>query len=237
MAKEPKVKVGDRFDKLEVIKKVDIPIMTKKEDENGNTYKEPTGKTKIGWRCICDCGRKVDVPQSTLIAKKSSLRSCGKCPPEKNPDFIPKTMTYEENQEWEELYEYVRINIFGYDKTQMLPNEVTVRLLGLSRGKFMANNKNKNNSKYSYKVILNTFKFCSANIQRALRNNNFKDEKHKFLYIAKIVENNINDVYMRMKNIEKAKEEVKNTTIEVSTHVGAEYKPKEKKKDKFSDLW
>ena len=40
-----------------------------------------------------------------------------------------------------------------------------------------------------------------------------------------------------MKNLEKAKEEAKSTTIEISTHTGAEFKPKEKKTNKFSDLW
>ena len=36
---------------------------------------------------------------------------------------------------------------------------------------------------------------------------------------------------------QKAKEEAKNTTIEAPTHTGAEFKPREKKKDKFTDLW
>ena len=40
-----------------------------------------------------------------------------------------------------------------------------------------------------------------------------------------------------MKNTEKAKEEARNTIVEATSHVGAEFKPKEKKKDKFSDLW
>ena len=56
-------------------------------------------------------------------------------------------------------------------------------------------------------------------------------------FVLKIVERNINDIYLRMKNVEKAKEEAKNVSVEIVTHVGAEYKPKEKKKDKFSNLW
>ena len=55
--------------------------------------------------------------------------------------------------------------------------------------------------------------------------------------ILKIVEKNINTVYMKMKNTEKAKEDAKNIIIDIPTHVGAKFKPKEKKKDKFSDLW
>jgi hypothetical protein len=84
---------------------------------------------------------------------------------------------------------------------------------------------------------LNAFKYSSLDIQRALRTNNFKDEMHKFNYILKIVEKNINTVYVKMKNAQKAKEEAKNTTVEAQTHTGAEFKPREKKKDKFTDLW
>ena len=60
---------------------------------------------------------------------------------------------------------------------------------------------------------------------------------HRFNYVLKIVEKNINTVYMKMKNIQKAKEEAKNITVEVPIHTSANFKPREKKTDKFSDLW
>lgn len=148
-----------------------------------------------------------------------------------------KKMTEKEKQDWESLYYYVKDNIMGYDTNQALPSAMVLRLKGLLTNKFMENNKIKSTANYSYETILNTFKFCSPDIQKTLRTNRFRDEQHKFNYVLKIVENNINNVYIRMQNAEKAKEEAKNTTIEVFTHVGAEYKPKEKKKDKFSDLW
>lgn len=238
MAKrEPKVKVGDVIDKLTVIEKVNIPIKTQKQDKDGNMHEELTGKTKVGWLCECECGGTITLPESTLLTKRSSLRSCDKCPPEKNVNYIPKKMTFEDNQDWEELYEYVKKNIYGYEDGQLLPKLMTSRLLGISRGKYIANNKSVNNADYSYKTILNTFKFCSTDIQKALRTNKFVDEQHKTNYVLKIIEKNINDVYIRMKNLEKAKEEAKNTMVEISTHVGAEFKPREKKKDKFADLW
>lgn len=147
-----------------------------------------------------------------------------------------KKMSKEELQDWEELYIYVK-NLMNYDENQTLSRGMVLRLKGLLTGKFIENNNIKDNSNYSYKIILATFKYCSPSIQRALRTNNFQNEQHKFLYITKIVENNINNVYLRMKNAEKAKEEAKNTTIEAPTHTGAEFKPREKKKDKFADLW
>lgn len=148
-----------------------------------------------------------------------------------------KKMTEKEKQDWESLYMYVKSNILGYDENQALSSTMVLRLKGLLTNKFMENNNIESTANYSYEIILNTFKFCSPDIQKALRSNNFKDESHKFNYILKIVEKNINTVYMRMKNAEKAKEEAKNTTIEAPIHTGAEFKPKEKKKDKFTDLW
>lgn len=149
-----------------------------------------------------------------------------------------KKMTEKDKQDWDLLYQYVKSNIMDYDEDQALSKQMVLRLKGLLTNKFMENNSIEDTANYSYETILNTFKFCSPSIQNALRTNRFKDEMHKFNFVLKIVERNINDVYMRMKKVEKAKEEAKtNTSIEIVAHVGTEYKPKEKKKDKFSDLW
>ena len=125
----------------------------------------------------------------------------------------------------------------GYDQNQALPNTMVLRLKGLLSGKFIENNNTEDKANYSYETILYTFKYCDSQIQKALRTNTFNSEMHKFLYVVKIVENNINDVYMKMKNVQKAKEEAKNTVIETVDYKGAEFKPRENKKDKFSDLW
>ena len=148
-----------------------------------------------------------------------------------------KKMTEEDKIAWDELYTYVKKNIMGYDDNQALSSAMVLRLKGLLTNKFMENNNIQSTANYSYETVLNAFKYSYLDINRALRTNNFKDEKHKFNYILKIVEQNINTVYVKMKNVEKAKEEAKNMTIEAPTHTGAEFKPKEKKKDKFTDLW
>ena len=148
-----------------------------------------------------------------------------------------KKMTEKEKQDWEDLYYYVKSNIMGYDENQALSSTMVLRLKGLLTNKFIENNNIESTANYSYETILNTFKFCSMEISKALRTNRFVDEMHRFNFILKIVERNINTVYLRMKNLEKAKEEAKSTTIEISTHTGAEFKPKEKKTNKFSDLW
>lgn len=146
-------------------------------------------------------------------------------------------MTEKEKRDWDALYTYVKKNIMGYDDNQALSNTMVLRLKGLLTNKFMENNNIESTANYSYETILNTFKFCSLDIQKALRVNSFKDEMHKFNYVLKIVEKNINNVYVRMKNVERAKEEAKNTLVNTPIHTGAEFKPKEKKKDKFTDLW
>lgn len=145
-------------------------------------------------------------------------------------------MTEKEKQDWESLYYYVK-KIMGYDENQALSSAMVLRLKGLLTNKFIENNKIEASANYSYETILNAFKYSSLDINKALRTNNFKDESHKFNYILKIVEKNINTVYVRMRNAEKAKEEAKNTTIEVPIHTGAEFKPRENKKDKFTNLW
>ena len=62
---------------------------------------------------------------------------------------------------------------------------------------------------------------------------------HRFNFVLKIVEQNINDVYLRMKNVEKAKEEAKNISVETVKYAGAEYQRKttETKNKLLNDLW
>jgi hypothetical protein len=147
-----------------------------------------------------------------------------------------KKMTEKEKQDWESLYFYVK-NLLGYDENQALSSTMVLRLKGLLTNKFMENGNIKDGANYSYEVILNTFKFCKLDIEKALRTGNFKDEMHRFNYVLKIVEKNINTVYMKMKGKKKVNEEIETVDTTIANYVGVEYKAKESKKDKFSDLW
>lgn len=204
----------------------------------------------IAWHCDCDCGTTDFIVLGSDL-KNKSVKSCG-CRKTEDINLEEKEaklkeklkakedarkLSEQEKLDWDELYQYVKVNIMGYDKGQALSSEMALRLKGLLTNKFMESNKIKASANYSYKTILNTFKYSYLDIQKALRTNNFKDEMHKFNYILKIVEKNINTVYVRTKNAEKAREEAKHMAIEAPTHTGAEFKPKEKKKDKFTDLW
>lgn len=149
-----------------------------------------------------------------------------------------KKMSEKEKRDWETLYFYVK-NLLGYDENQALSSTMVLRLKGLLTNKFIENNNIQDGANYSYEVILNTFKFCSPTINKALRTNSWTNEMHRFNYVLKIVESNINNVYLRMKNLQKTKEEAKNTTVDTANHIGADYqrKTKEVNNKLLNDLW
>lgn len=149
-----------------------------------------------------------------------------------------KRMTKEEREAWDSLYEYVRTKVMRYDSNQALPSQMVLRLKGMLNGKFMANGSIKDMANYSYDVVLNAFKYSMPDIQRALNNKSFNSEWHKFLYIMKIVEGNLNDVYMRMKGAERAREEAESYDISYASNYVSTFKAKEKENNKkLNDLW
>ena len=148
-----------------------------------------------------------------------------------------KKMTEKEKQACEALYFYVK-NLLGYDENQALSSTMVLRIKGLLTNKFIENKNIENSANYSYEVILNTFKYCKLDIEKALRTSNFKDEHHKFNYILKIVEKNINTVYMKMKNLQKAKEEIETVDVSHTANYINTFKSKEQKKNnKLEELW
>lgn len=151
---------------------------------------------------------------------------------------VRKRMTKQEKQDWDALYDFVKEKVLMYDKNQSLSRTMVLRLKGLLSNKFIENNNIEDSANYSYRTILNTFKFCIVDIQRGLRCNSFSDEMHKFNYVLKIVESNINTVYVRMQQAEKSKNKTKKMDTTVATHIGASYQRKTKDiLSKFDDLW
>lgn len=157
-------------------------------------------------------------------------------------------MTLEEKIEWNELYQFVRTEIMGYDQNQSLSRTMALRLKGLKTSKFVENKNQTDMSNYSYKIILATFKYCKPKYEKALRTKKFSDEMHKFNYVLSIVESNLNDVYMRTKRAEKQKSAVDN--IDPSMFIPTEKKNKigknrrnrknydtQKYIDKYKDMW
>lgn len=151
---------------------------------------------------------------------------------------VRKRMTKQEKKDWDELYDFVKQKVLMYDENQSLSRTMVLRLKGLLSNKFIENGNIEDSANYSYRTILNTFKFCIVDIQRGLRSNSFSDEMHKFNYVLKIVESNINTVYVRMQQAEKSKDKTEKMDTTVATHTGASYQRKTKDvSHKFDDLW
>lgn len=155
----------------------------------------------------------------------------------RSENMARKKMSEEEKRSWENLYYYVK-DLLGYDENQALSSTMVLRLKGLLTNKFMENGNIESTANYSYDVILNTFRYCSTDIKRALENNSWSNEQHKFNYLLKIVERNINTVYMKMKNAQKSKEEIELTDMSHATEYVNTFKSKEKKKNnRLDELW
>ena len=126
-----------------------------------------------------------------------------------------------------------------YDDSQSIPSSLVLRLRGLTNGKYIDNNKIENKANYSFQIILYTFQICKLSIMKALQTKVFDDEKSKFNYICKIVENNINDVYMRVQKVNKSEENIEMLDTGILSHNGGKYQKKtvEVKNKKLDELW
>lgn len=148
-------------------------------------------------------------------------------------------MTQEEKDSFDELYQYIKKEIFEYTD-QSLPKYMILRLKGLSEGKFIANKYVKPMAKYEYKHILYTFKINKIKLIEIVRSSKFKDEQHKFNTIMLIVEKDINDVVSRLNQKVKSEEKIEKIDLKNITYEGAEYKNKNNDKklnDELDKLW
>lgn len=135
------------------------------------------------------------------------------------------------NSDWIRLCEYVKKEILEYDDNMKFPKQLALKLQGIKHGQFVANNKLDKNANYDDYTILCTFMLCKKKILNYLHNNKtkIKDEQHKINIILKIIEPEINDVYIRIQNAKKMKQNLENKSFDNQTSdSGAEYTPKTK---------
>jgi hypothetical protein len=139
-------------------------------------------------------------------------------------------MTEEEKQDWLNLCKYVHREILEYDENMKFPRYLAVKLKGLQRGQYVGNNTQKRNANYDCKTLLYAFKLSKTKIVSYLHNNEskIKDEKHRINIIVKIVEPEINDVYIRLQQLKNAKDKVEHVSLESQSSTGAEYTHKTK---------
>ena len=127
-------------------------------------------------------------------------------------------MTSIEKEQWDKLYQYVKKEILLYNDSQSIPSSLVLRLKGLTTGKYIENKNTKDKANYSYEIILYTFQICRPSIMSAISNKVFESESNKFNYICKIVENNINDVYLRVQKSKKIDENIDKLDINILSH-------------------
>ena len=139
-----------------------------------------------------------------------------------------KKMSEEEKEQWDELYSYVK-GLMGYDDKTSLSRTEVLKLKGLTRGQFIANNNQQELAEYSFYEILVTFKICKFDIIRGFRSNSFKSNGHKFNYMIKIVEGNLSTVRERLKNKKQAEQKME--SIEVTEESAIKYVNKNKGKN------
>lgn len=147
-------------------------------------------------------------------------------------------ITDKEKQDFDKLYQYVK-KILGYGEDMTLSKFMIMRLKGMSSGKFYANNKTASKAAYDYHTIYLTFVYCKDKIQQALRTKQFTNEQNKFNYIMAIVDNNINDVAIKLKNIKKNEEKMQKIEVvdyEVKAKKNSQSKPEKTNNNTFTSL-
>lgn len=150
-----------------------------------------------------------------------------------------KKMTDTEKEQFDKLYQYVKSEILMYNKTQSIPQSLVLRLKGLAVGKFLENRNIEDKAKYSFEIVLYTFQICKPIILGAISNKNFESESQKFNYICKIIENNLNDVYIRVAKAKQTEEKIENMDNSNLLHSSAGYvqKTENNRNKKLENLW
>ena len=140
---------------------------------------------------------------------------------------------------FKELYEYVKSEIMGYDENQSLDRYMILRLRGMQKGQYMANKYMENVANYPFDIILLTFKYVKPKLDYMLKTKDFTDEHHKFNYIMKIVENNLNLVYNKAKKVREEKLRLEQVEVDDLPNYNNKYtgmQPKEVDKD-LESFW
>jgi hypothetical protein len=149
-----------------------------------------------------------------------------------------------QDPKWVELYNYIHDKIMMYDNTIKLPKFIILRLQGLKNGTYIGNKKQKKMAEYDYDTILITFKICRPQILNMLEKNKttYKDEQHKFNAIMCIIDKEINNVVLKLKNAKKSEEKIIEMNLENQTHESANYISRSKDikkniKEELEELW
>ena len=151
---------------------------------------------------------------------------------------VKEHMTMEELRMLDEAYDYFRYKILGYDEGQSLSRNTVLRLKGIIKGKYMANNNVEDAANYSYEVLIYSLKYSLPDIRRGFSRIKFTDENHRINYALKIVEENMNTAYKKLQGMKKAEEKSDSISFVIAEDNGAEYIVGDRKvPNRLKDLW
>lgn len=143
------------------------------------------------------------------------------------------------NTEFFELCAYVEKEIFKYDSNQKLKKPSCLQLRGLANGKDFGHREINGESDYPIKCILIAFQMNKNKILNSIQGKTFKSEITKMKYVCAIVENDIPDIYMRLRDIGKTEENIETMDTSILSHNGGTYQKKteEFKNKRLNELW
>lgn len=134
----------------------------------------------------------------------------------------------DEEKVFKELCDYVKTEIMGYDENQALTKNMILRLRGMKTGQYMANKSSTVNANYPFKIILLTFQYLKQHeLLNIVKTKNFNSEQHKFNYIMKIAENNINLIYNKAKQLQEQRRKSENIKVNELPNYENKYKKHE----------
>ena len=112
-----------------------------------------------------------------------------------------------------ELSEYLRKDIFGYEqRNYATPNYLWVRINGFITGKAFGNKELTDENKYyTYKDILCTFKYCKPEIMKLFNRMTFKDEHHRINTVMRIIDANLVVVKDMIRKAEEQQSQIENS--------------------------
>jgi hypothetical protein len=128
-------------------------------------------------------------------------------------------------ERWNELFEYVEHVLLGFEQNQRMPKKYVLRLEGLSKGVFSANNKVKPMAMYQYHDL---FLACKIAYVLMRSKTDYKSLDHKFAYAMTIVESKVNDVVMAKRKNQRAEDKLDLIDYGNFTNERAEYTPTSK---------
>lgn len=160
---------------------------------------------------------------------------------QKGVNVMARDIKERKDADWIELCEYIKKEILNYDEDMKFPRDLALRIRGLQYGQYVANNNIDKAAKYDVYTLLCTFKLCRSRIVNYLETNEskIKDEKHKINIIMKIVEQEVNDVHIRLKQAKQSQQKIERASFDTQQNTSAQYtkKTKDKNNKKLNDLF